>query len=170
MPYLAKFSGAKPRCSLRIVSPKARIRVTALIFFFSYGPTGKAIISSTLYDCVNKATSWIQIHNTIVTLTDTPQQWDRPGRDGTLLSVAQFIDYILVPFLTTTLISEDLRLNFDDALSVLLKSSDYGDLRNTDILIRRPPPATNSKPLVSGSHLLRIFWTSHNTRSHQCPS
>ncbi|KAJ7841471.1 hypothetical protein B0H14DRAFT_2782691 [Mycena olivaceomarginata] len=110
-----------------------------------YGPTGKAIISSTLYDYVNKATSWIQIHNTIVTLTDTPQQWDRPGRNGTLLSEAQFIDYILVPFVTTTLIAEDLRLNFDDALSVLLNSSDYGDLRNTDILIRHPPPASDPK-------------------------
>ncbi|KAJ7787072.1 hypothetical protein B0H14DRAFT_2955588, partial [Mycena olivaceomarginata] len=110
-----------------------------------YGPTGKAIISSTLYDYVNKATSWIQIHNTIVTLTDTPQQWDRPGRNGTLLSEAQFIDYILVPFVTTNLIAEDLRLNFDDALSVLLNSSDYGDLRNTDILIRHPPPASDPK-------------------------
>ncbi|KAJ7699441.1 hypothetical protein B0H14DRAFT_3035796 [Mycena olivaceomarginata] len=110
-----------------------------------YGPTGKAIISSTLYDYVNKATSWIQIHNTIVTLTDTPQQWDRPGRNGTLLSEAQFVDYILVPFVTTTLIAEDLRLNFDDALSVLLNSSDYGDLRNTDILIRHPPPASDPK-------------------------
>ncbi|KAJ7835896.1 hypothetical protein B0H14DRAFT_3460976 [Mycena olivaceomarginata] len=110
-----------------------------------HGPTGKAIISSTLYDYVNKATSWIQIHNTIVTFTDTPQQWDRPGRNGTLLSEAQLIDYILVPFVTTTLIAEDLRLNFDDTLSVLLNSSDYGDLRNTDILIRHPPPASDPK-------------------------
>ncbi|KAJ7810490.1 hypothetical protein B0H14DRAFT_3480540 [Mycena olivaceomarginata] len=110
-----------------------------------YGPTGKAIISSTLYNYVNKATSWIQIHNTIVTLTDTPQQWDHPGHDGTLLSAAQFIDYILVPFVTTTFNSEDLRLNFDNTLSVLLNSSDYGDLCNTDILIRHPPPASYPK-------------------------
>ncbi|KAJ7898859.1 hypothetical protein B0H14DRAFT_2556919 [Mycena olivaceomarginata] len=91
-----------------------------------YGPTGKTIISSTLYDYVNKATSWIQIHHTIITLTDTPQQWDRPGRNGTLLSEAQFID------------------------------SDYGDLRNTDILIRHPPPASDPKPTKPPMSLVNI--------------
>ncbi|KAJ7796915.1 hypothetical protein B0H14DRAFT_2913140, partial [Mycena olivaceomarginata] len=121
-----------------------------------YGPTGKTIISSTLYDYVNKVTSWIQIHHAIITLTDTPQQWDRPGRNGTLLSEAQFIEYILAPFVTTTLIAEDLRLNFDDALSVLLDSSDYGDLRNTDILIRHPPPASDPKPSKPPMSLVNI--------------
>ncbi|KAJ7834453.1 hypothetical protein B0H14DRAFT_2590879 [Mycena olivaceomarginata] len=121
-----------------------------------YGPTGKALIASTLYDYINKATSWIQIHNTIVTLTDTPQQWNHPGRHGTLLSAEQFVDYILAPFVTTTLIAEDLSLNFDDALAVLLKSSDYGDLCNTDILIRRPPLASNSKPLKPPMSLVNI--------------
>ncbi|KAJ7775884.1 hypothetical protein B0H14DRAFT_3588085 [Mycena olivaceomarginata] len=93
----------------------------------SFGSKGQAIIFETITDFLDDTVSAVQLHSTIGSLDDT--QWDQDPVD-TLLTNAHFIHHILAPLAATLLISDDFNTNFASAHSIMLASSDYGDMFN----------------------------------------
>ncbi|KAF8171398.1 hypothetical protein K438DRAFT_2024063 [Mycena galopus ATCC 62051] len=95
-----------------------------------FGPKGQAIIFHTINKLLDESVSDAQLETTISSLEDTPEQWDQGDPQHTLPTNAHFIHYILAPLAATLLISDDFKTDFASAHSIMLASSDYGDIFN----------------------------------------
>ncbi|KAJ7938996.1 hypothetical protein B0H13DRAFT_2301198 [Mycena leptocephala] len=95
-----------------------------------FGQKGKQIITEVVEGVLSQNTGPDQILHTIASLVDTPRQWDETDDDTALISEADFVDHILVPYLTVCLVSDDLQINFPSAMKVLEESDTFGKLFN----------------------------------------
>ncbi|KAJ7871079.1 hypothetical protein B0H13DRAFT_2350087 [Mycena leptocephala] len=95
-----------------------------------FGQKGKQIITEVVEGVLSQNTGPDQILHTIASLVDTPRQWDETDDDTALISEADFVDHILVPYLTVCLVSDDLQINFPSAMKVLEESDTFSKLFN----------------------------------------
>ena len=72
------------------------------------------------------------LYNTLASLIDTPQTWDKYDHASNLLSPRKFIKFILSPYVAAALISEDFETDFEDAVEILEVSNHYGCLVNNN--------------------------------------
>ncbi|KAJ7707960.1 hypothetical protein B0H14DRAFT_2646730 [Mycena olivaceomarginata] len=98
--------------------------------FRHFGPKGHQLLASTINEVLDRVLHPQQIFQTLSSLVDTPQNWDKRDNVSPLISSQHFIDYILAPHAAASLISEDLEISFSDALIVLDESGDFGDYFN----------------------------------------
>jgi hypothetical protein len=68
--------------------------------------------------------------HTVASLVDTPRHWDETDDDSALMSEADFVDHVLVPYFTVCLISDDLQIDFASAMKVLEDSDTFGKAVN----------------------------------------
>ncbi|KAJ7688113.1 hypothetical protein B0H17DRAFT_1135768 [Mycena rosella] len=91
-----------------------------------FGPEGQGLIASVVDNITGESLHRDQIFQTVASLIDTPDHWDKPGKHAELISASSFIDHILVPYVATCLIADDLEISFEMALVVKSESSDFG--------------------------------------------
>ncbi|KAF7371885.1 hypothetical protein MVEN_00045800 [Mycena venus] len=118
-----------------------------------FGPRGKAVIMSTLENFIQDRLAPEQIYQTIACLHDTPEQWDEPDEDFTLMSDVQFLEYILAPFVAVSLIWDNFECDLVCAIEIMRASSEFGDLFHSDMLVPSPVPSPvkkiEPKPMIS---------------------
>ncbi|KAF7334035.1 hypothetical protein MVEN_02309000 [Mycena venus] len=122
-----------------------------------FGARGKAVIMSTLENFIQDRLAPDQIYQTVACLYDTPEQWDEPDEDFTLMSDVQFLEYILAPFVAASLISDDFECDLLCAIEIMRASSEFGDLFHSDMLVPSPVPSPvknavkkiEPKPMIS---------------------
>ncbi|KAJ7893901.1 hypothetical protein B0H14DRAFT_3854446 [Mycena olivaceomarginata] len=116
---------------------------------------GQAIIIKTIHEFLDRTVSAVQLDSTIGVLEDSPEPWDQGDPQHTLPTNAHFIHYILALLAATLLISDDFNTDFASAHSIMLASSDYGDMFNfhspPNVLVKMESKAGDS--LSSMSHL-----------------
>ncbi|KAJ7448746.1 hypothetical protein FB451DRAFT_1532373 [Mycena latifolia] len=95
-----------------------------------FGPKSQAIIMTTIDKMLTGTLPQDQIYQTIASLLNTPRPWDKPDKNSELVFPLTFVDYVLVPYVTASLIAEDLETTFEAAFAILLESSDFGDIFN----------------------------------------
>ncbi|KAJ7907638.1 hypothetical protein B0H13DRAFT_2332135 [Mycena leptocephala] len=83
-------------------------------------------IAESVENILSRNTGADQIFWTVASLVDTPRQWDDTDDDSALIPEADFIDHILLPYLTLCLISDDLQIDFLRAIKVLEESDAFG--------------------------------------------
>ncbi|KAJ7802310.1 hypothetical protein B0H14DRAFT_2614376 [Mycena olivaceomarginata] len=101
-----------------------------------FGPKGQSVMEHSLESILAKADSTAlekQLYSTQSALIDTPKRWDDPPANIpsqllTILSPPQFVKFILVPFVATSLIAEDLDCTFAQALNILEDSRRCGEI------------------------------------------
>ncbi|KAJ7937740.1 hypothetical protein B0H13DRAFT_2302564 [Mycena leptocephala] len=68
------------------------------------------------------------LYSTLSALIDTPQPWDDFDESSNLLSFKKFTDYVLIPHVAATLISEDMECSLEDTLDILDDSRRCGQI------------------------------------------
>ncbi|KAJ7929410.1 hypothetical protein B0H13DRAFT_2310560 [Mycena leptocephala] len=103
-----------------------------------FGPKGYAVILAALKSTKNRA--WQDkdetandLYPTLAELTDIPEDWDEFDDASNLISTNEFVKFILIPHVAATLISQDLQISLQDAVTVLEDSAVYGNLFNGDL-------------------------------------
>ncbi|KAJ7871766.1 hypothetical protein B0H13DRAFT_1895595, partial [Mycena leptocephala] len=83
-------------------------------------------IAESVENILSRNTGADQIFWTVASLVDTPRQWNDTDDDSALIPEADFIDHILLSYLTLCLISDDLQIDFLRAIKVLEESDAFG--------------------------------------------
>ncbi|KAJ7803902.1 hypothetical protein B0H14DRAFT_3883814 [Mycena olivaceomarginata] len=127
---------------------------TAFLGCGYFGPKGQSVIESSLETLISKATSAApnkRLFSTQSALIDTPKPWDQ-GPDilpdnVAILAPPEFVKFILVPFVATSLIAEDLDCTFAQALNILEDSRRCGEiLQPLNSATPAAPPALPPPP------------------------
>ncbi|KAJ6527713.1 hypothetical protein B0H19DRAFT_1275075 [Mycena capillaripes] len=123
--------------------PRDFVEETRMADFTGYfGPRGMQGITDAVDDLLSGRLDQDQIVQTVGELVDTPHPWDEANDQCALLSKQDFIDCIVVPFIATALISEDLEIDFLPALEAFEESNELGAMFRTDPRLPLPQKKT----------------------------
>ncbi|KAJ7818053.1 hypothetical protein B0H13DRAFT_1922511 [Mycena leptocephala] len=86
-----------------------------------FGQKGKQIITELVEEVLSRNTGLDQVLHTVASLVDTPRHWDETDDDSALMSEADFVDHVLVPYFT---------IDFASAMKVLEDSDAFGKAVN----------------------------------------
>ncbi|KAJ7696338.1 hypothetical protein B0H16DRAFT_1903823 [Mycena metata] len=100
-----------------------------------YGPRGEFIINSTIYRMLSTEDEQLEIQ-LCTTLSEIIEkdcnQFDEYDPTSNLLSIKDFVSFILTPYVASLLISEDRDIDLEEAMKVLTDSNDFGVLMQPD--------------------------------------
>jgi hypothetical protein len=99
----------------------------------SYGPMGVMIINSTLGQMFNHGSGALdELGSTFATLIPSKTDVSHPefmfwkGADASSVSLKDFLDFVVQPFVATLLISQDLKVGEKEAEETRISSKQYG--------------------------------------------
>ncbi|KAJ6595010.1 hypothetical protein DFH09DRAFT_1412818 [Mycena vulgaris] len=95
-----------------------------------YGPKGELLINSTIIRMLALKEDDLgdKLYETLVTIVkENPDVFDKYDEDSALISIKDFVSFILTPFAVTLLISEDKGLSYEDATSERNASNMFGE-------------------------------------------
>ncbi|KAJ7310149.1 hypothetical protein DFH08DRAFT_1046738 [Mycena albidolilacea] len=101
-----------------------------------YGPTGAYIINSTITRVLanDEQKLGYALYRTLDDIiTENYERFDDYDPDCELISLREFIYFVLTPYATTLLISDDLDLDMEAAANVRHQSNIFGDVRQPDL-------------------------------------
>ncbi|KAJ7016307.1 hypothetical protein C8F04DRAFT_1346843 [Mycena alexandri] len=101
------------------------MRLTAMV------PRASFIINSTIYRMLANEDEQLEndLCNTLSTIIhEDPDKFDDYDSASNLISVKDFVSFIVTPHIASLLISEDHDISIEDATQILEESSDFGDL------------------------------------------
>ena len=107
--------------------------------FLSLGPQGERLISSTICQVLSPSREQHErrLSRTINKMISAhPEEYDSPPetmRPAQVLSIWDFIQFILVPHVATLLIADDMDIRYGQAVDMKDRSNDFGDMFNWDV-------------------------------------
>ncbi|KAJ7124119.1 hypothetical protein C8R43DRAFT_1241007 [Mycena crocata] len=116
-----------------------------------FGPKGSVIIQETLKSFEQEEDVDNALYATLSELVDKPSPWDQFDDSSNLISPKKFSEFILIPHIAASLISQDLEISLSAAVEVLEDSANYGTLFNGDIpekvdIIVTPDAVSSEQP------------------------
>ncbi|KAJ7733130.1 hypothetical protein B0H16DRAFT_1732424 [Mycena metata] len=111
-----------------------------------FGPQGRSIIGATIEHLISTEIPVDQIIETLTSLVDTPQPWDDTDDETKLILETDFVDFILTPHITISLIALELDLPFDEAWTVFQQSDKIGRVLHP-ILHTASPQENSPSPI-----------------------
>jgi hypothetical protein len=105
----------------------------------SFGPKGHAVIKAALRTLHRESKDELDedddeniLYTTLSQVVDKPKPWDTFDDASNLISPKKFLQFISVPHIAASLISEDLEISLHDAVEVLIDSRNFGCIFQAD--------------------------------------
>ncbi|KAJ7044459.1 hypothetical protein C8F04DRAFT_1356929 [Mycena alexandri] len=97
----------------------------------SYGPKGDFVITSTIYRMLSTEDEQLETDlcsTRSAIISEDPDVFDGYDASSNLISIKDFVSFILTPYIASLLISEDQDIDLEEATKVLAQRNDFGDL------------------------------------------
>ncbi|KAJ7768926.1 hypothetical protein B0H16DRAFT_1452856 [Mycena metata] len=122
-----------------------------------FGPQGRSIIAATIEHLISTEISVDQIFQTLASLVDTPHHWDDSDDETKLILETDFVDFILTPHITISLVALELNVPFDEAWTVFQQSDKIGRALHP-ILHTATPQENSPSPIKHTVNTSECVW------------